>query len=325
MKTINSSRYLPLKGLLVLSLISLVGCASSGLESAYQLIEQQQSQQALVRKHEAEEWKKNTPKKREIALNTISETQLKGRYFASLAFIDAYTAEFGADAEVSVMQAEALRNTGQLEQSQKLYESLVAGSKGAFAYRGLGLLAGQQQNYTKAAEYLSAAVSLRPTDALLLSDLGFAQLRSGQLDQARISLGKAAELEPENAKVLSNLALYLLVNNQMAKADEMMSSLKLSPQVQVAVYDLAYEIQQEQAAKANTKVIEVAHGSTVKNSTQASAQIAATENSVVRNRSETSAASHSSHSSVPTPKALSSTTYSSAEAPFGFTNSRLIQ
>lgn len=322
MKGLRSFKQLPLKTVTMIVLMGLVGCASTGLESAYQLIEQQQSQQALIRQHEADEWKKNTPNQREIALNAISETQVKGRYFASLAFIDAYIAEFGRDAEIDVMQAEAFRNTGQFEQSQRLYEKLVGSTKGAFAYRGLGLLAGQRHNYIQAADYLSAAVNLRPTDALLLSDLGFAQLKSGQLAQARVSLGKAAELDPENTKVLSNLALYLLVNNQIAQAEELMSRLKMTPAVQLSIYDLAHEIQQAQATTVSPKVVELAQsGRGEEGSEYSERQVS----SVVRNLSEPKVAEQNPSPPLLRPQAASTTTYPSANTPFGFTNSRLIQ
>lgn len=61
MKGLRSFKQLPLKTVTMIVLMGLVGCASTGLESAYQLIEQQQSQQALIRQHEADEWKKTPP------------------------------------------------------------------------------------------------------------------------------------------------------------------------------------------------------------------------------------------------------------------------
>lgn len=310
----------------VVATLLLAGCASSGLESAYQLIEQQQSQQALIRQHEAQEWKKNAPNQREIALNGISEVQQQGRYFASLAFIDAYVAEFGRNPEIDVMQAEAFRNTGQLEQSQALYQQLLAGSETALAYRGLGLLAGQQQNYAQAADYLAKAVQQRPTDAMLLSDLGFAQLRSHRLAQARVSLGKAAELEPDNAKVLSNLALYLLLNDQTQQAEELMTKRRMSDQVRHAVHELAYDIQHSK--KAVAAPVMMAELKTDAQQAPASEALSrpANESGVVRNVTQAVASTHPSPSTrVTTSAQQQGEVHRATEAPFGFTNSRLIQ
>ncbi|MCQ9616986.1 tetratricopeptide repeat protein [Paenalcaligenes niemegkensis] len=315
------------KRLSVVALLALAGCSGSGMESAYQLIEQQQSQQALIRKHEADEWKKNAPNQREIALNTISEVQQQGRYFASLAFIDAYVSEFGRNAEIDVMQAEALRSTGQFEESQALYESLVAGSEAALAHRGLGLLAGQQQNYPQAARHLSKAVQLRPTDARLLSDLGFAQLRSHQLAQARVSLGKAAELDPENAKVLSNLALYLLVDGQEQRAQAVMAQLKISDGVRDAIYELAHDIQRDVALASQPVAVSGGAVSVVNQSSHESAaaphRVGSAEDvagpaAAAEAKRVVSAVSQSN----PEPIWEQS---NQAEIPFGFTNPRLIQ
>lgn len=310
------------KHVVLLALLGLAGCASSGLESAYQLIEQQQSQQALMRQHEADEWRKNAPNQREMALNAISDAQRQGRYFASLAFIDAYVAEFGSSSEVEVMQAEAYRHTGQPEKSQQLYQRLASGSEKALAYRGLGLLAGQQHRFAQAADYLSQAVQYRPTDALLLSDLGFAQLRSHQLAAARVSLGKAAELEPENNKVLSNLSLYLLLDNQPARAEQLMDRLGMNESVRTAIYSLADEIQRTPVVAlpaTEGELADVYAASTTDGSQQST---------VVRNLSNPSAvytsAPTTQHVNEPVKQEYGVAQHTSP-APFGFANSRLIQ
>jgi hypothetical protein len=82
---------------------------------------------------------------------------------------------------------------------------------------------------------LLRADALRPTDAVTLSDLGYAKLRDGDVNGARVPLMKAAELDQNNPKIVSNMVLYLLANGDQAQALAVMNQQKFTPDVRAAI------------------------------------------------------------------------------------------
>lgn len=221
----------------------LVACSTT--ESAYELVRQQQEQEAFLQSKEIEQWEKRKPSDKQMAVRMLEETQKQGRFFASLAYAEAMEKEYGADPEVMVLRAEALRQTGQLEQAAQTFNALIKTPVAGRAYQGLGLIAGSQQHFDQAAQYLKLAAQQDPTNAILQSDLAYAYLRSGQPQYARLALGKAAELAPDNPKILSNMALYLLVSQEPQRATFVMQQAGMDPATQQAVAQMAQQIGQE--------------------------------------------------------------------------------
>lgn len=215
------------------------GCQTSNVDTAMQLMQQQQQEQALAQQREDADERKRLAAKPELALSLIREAQREGRYFASLAYLDAYRQNFGDSPQVAVMRADALRMTGQIAQSESAYRALTGTDQAAAAWHGLGLLAGGRGDFDQAADYLARATRLRPTDANMLNDLGYALLRAGDPRGAHLPLGQAAELAPANAKVLGNLALLLLVEGDYAGARQVMDRAALSPRARQRVQELA--------------------------------------------------------------------------------------
>ena len=116
-----------------------------------------------------------------------------------------------------------------------VYGQLLKTPLATRGYRGLGLIAGAAGDFTRAAQEFQQAVQLAPTDAATLSDLGYARLRDGDVDGARVPLMKAAELDPTNPKIVSNVALYLLANGDQAQALAVMNQQQLAPDVRAAI------------------------------------------------------------------------------------------
>lgn len=226
-----------------LSSTLLVACSTT--DSAYELVRQQQEQEAFLQSKEIEHWEKRKPSDKQMAVRMLEETQKQGRYFASLAYAEAMEKEYGADPEVMVLRAEAQRQTGLLEQAAQTFKALVNTPVAGRAYQGLGLIAGSQQHFDQAAHYLQQAAQQDPTNAILQSDLAYAYLRSGRPQDARLALGKAAELAPDNPKILSNMALYLLVSQETQRAGFVMQQAGMDAATQQAVAQMAEQIGQE--------------------------------------------------------------------------------
>ena len=220
----------------------LTGCKTNSAESAWQLIQQQQQEQALARQKEEEADAKGRPKAPEMMLSLIAEAQRQERYFASLAYIDAYQQQFGNDARVSVLRAEALRQTGQTALSEQAYRALLGTDQAADGWHGLGLIAGSRGQFDQAAEDLARAAKLSPMDPRILGDLGYARLRAGDAAGARVPLGQAAELAPDNGKVLANLAVLLLVEGEPVRAQRLMDQAQLTEEARSQVLRMASDI-----------------------------------------------------------------------------------
>ncbi|AUA58731.1 Flp pilus assembly protein TadD, contains TPR repeats [Achromobacter spanius] len=220
----------------------LTGCKTNSAESAWQLIQQQQQEQALARQKEEEADAKARPKAPEMMLSLILEAQRQERYFASLAYIDAYQQQFGNDARVAVLRAEALRQTGQTALSEQAYRALLGTDQAADGWHGLGLIAGSRGQFDQAADDLARAAKLSPMDPRILGDLGYARLRAGDAAGARVPLGQAAELAPDNGKVLANLAVLLLVEGEPVRAQRLMDQAQLTEEARSQVLRMASDI-----------------------------------------------------------------------------------
>jgi Flp pilus assembly protein TadD len=175
-------------------------------------------------------------------LKLIEQMQKEDLWFASLAHIDALEQRWGVSPESTRTRAEALRQTGQAVLAEAAYKRLLGTSMESAGYRGLGLLAGTRGNYAGAVQLLAQAQRRTPTDALLLSDLGYAHLRAGQFEEARLPLMQALQLRPDSTQAQANLALYLEVTNQKDRATALMDANRMPETTRLAVREAALQI-----------------------------------------------------------------------------------
>ncbi|WP_150558617.1 tetratricopeptide repeat protein [Pandoraea bronchicola] len=230
----------------VLCAATLAGCGGPriggyGAPSAAALMQAQQNDE--------EKAKAAKPDTRELYLSMIRQMQEQGSYFASLAHIDQFRIQYGASPDIDILRADALRETGQPDAAEQAYRTLLSGNEAAAAWHGIGLVAAQRKDYAAAAQALREAVSRAPTEAFYLSDLGFALLNNGDAGAARVPLAQAAELRPDSRKVLSNLAVYLVVTGERSRADDMMTRAKMPQATREAIDKLAADISSQVKAR----------------------------------------------------------------------------
>ena len=171
----------------------------------------------------------------DVYLDLIRRMQSEGLYYASLAHIDAFEKQYGVKSDTILMRADALRMTDQPQAAADAYTKLLQTPLASRGYRGLGLIAGAAGDFTQATQQLLEAARLAPTDALTLSDLGYARLCEGDVNGARVPLMKAAELDRSNPKIISNVALYLLADGDNKRASALMDQQKFAPDVRAAI------------------------------------------------------------------------------------------
>ncbi|MCS3391344.1 pilus assembly protein [Burkholderia thailandensis] len=217
--------------------LSLAACGSFK-ESGYGI--GAQAERAALMQAAAD--KNATPDTPGMYLGLIGRMQSQGLYYASLAHIDAYEKQYGVSPDTILLRADALRATDQPAASTVAYKQLLGTPLAARGYRGLGLLAGASGDFDAASQALAQASALAPTDSLTLSDLAYARMRGGDIGGARVPLMKAAELDQNNPKILSNLALFLLATGQTRDALGLMNQLKLAPAVRAEIRNDATKI-----------------------------------------------------------------------------------
>ena len=255
MKSIAIENRLPAVVLmLVCSILAGLGGCASKMESGYGVGIQAEREAALQQSQQ----KQDAPDTPGMYLALIDRMQSQGLFYASLAHIDAYEKQYGSTPDTTLLRADALRQTGQAQAGADAYTKLLNTPLAARGYRGLGLLAGAAGEFAKASEDFDAATRLQPTDALTLSDLGYARLRLGDVAGARVPLMKAAELAQDNPKILSNVALFLLADGQAAAAQGLIAQQKFSPEVQQAIRADAQRIAAAAAQRSQAQVAKVA-------------------------------------------------------------------
>ncbi|HWT18565.1 MAG TPA: hypothetical protein VN280_06585 [Variovorax sp.] len=229
---------IPARVLPCLIAFAIVGCAASKDQYAASA----DAQRRMSAEAAAETKASTSVDTKETYLKLVEQMQRESLWFASLAHIDALEQRWGISPESTRLRADALRQTGQASPSEAAYKRLMSTPLEGAGYRGLGLLAGARGNYPEAVQLLKQAQRHAPTDALLLSDLGYAQLRAGATDEARLPLMQALQLRPDSAQAQANLALYLEFTNQHEQATAMMDANRMSPAARAAIKEAAEQL-----------------------------------------------------------------------------------
>lgn len=172
-------------------------------------------------------------------LRVITQMQKEGLWFASLAHIDALESQWKVSAHSRLLRADALRHTGNKDLSAALYRQLLDGQYASSAWHGLGLIAAADGNFDEAVTRFQMAQKKSPTNAQILNDLGFALLHTGRAAQAGLPLKQAAQLDAKNARIQSNLALYLVMFGSTEEALAWMNQSAMSKEQRVKVLERA--------------------------------------------------------------------------------------
>jgi len=217
---------------------ALVGCATSKDQYAASA----DAQQRMAAETTAETKASTSIDTKETYLKLVEQMQRENLWFASLAHIDALEQRWGISPESTRLRADALRQTGQAAQSETAYKRLMGTPLEGAGYRGLGLLAGARGNYPEAVRLLKQAQRHTPTDAVLLSDLGYAHLRAGSTGEARLPLMQALQLRPDSVQAQANLALYLELTDQQEQATAMMDANRMPTAARSAIREAAQQL-----------------------------------------------------------------------------------
>jgi tetratricopeptide (TPR) repeat protein len=166
---------------------------------------------------------------REVYADLIRSMLDQGQYYAALAHVQQRRAAGGGNAdELRYLEAEARRGLGQIAAADGLYQGLLRGRLAGQAYHGLGLLhAGS--DLPRAIAYLREAARVRPTDADVRNDLGYALLRARRYRESLHELATAIELAPQGDKARNNLLLLMMVQGDNAAVERIVRESAVAP------------------------------------------------------------------------------------------------
>lgn len=157
----------------------------------------------------------------------IEQLLREGKPYAALAQLDALAAQGTHPPQVDLARADALRRIDRLPQAETLYRGLLTGCQQGRAWHGLGLLQAQRGQQADSLVSLERARDLQPTDAKVRNDLGYALLLAQRFDDARFEFLTVLELVPGDARAARNLVLLTLFEGRGDKARELAASLGL--------------------------------------------------------------------------------------------------
>lgn len=149
-------------------------------------------------------------------LALIQQMLNEGKPHAAIAHLDA--SKLKSD-QAQLLRANGLRLTGRTSAAQAIYKALLNSCVSGHAYRGLGLIASQEDALEASLNYLKAATAALPTEHTIRNDYGYALMQSGQHALALHEFLTALELAPEYRHAAHNLILLLFQEGDTVKAE----------------------------------------------------------------------------------------------------------
>lgn len=155
---------------------------------------------------------------KQLHTDLVREMIAQGRHYAALAHIEELQKTGGPREELLLLHAQVLAKLDRKDQAEQEYKQLLGSPFEGEARHGLGLLYASK-NFRQSLQYLREAVRLRPTDAGIRNDYGYALLTGGHYPQARLQLATAYELDSGFDKYRNNYVLALLLFKDEAEVD----------------------------------------------------------------------------------------------------------
>lgn len=121
-----------------------------------------------------------------------------------------------------VQKAFAFHQKGDLMSAATIYFEVLKLDPDNFdALHLLGLVAGQNKDHASSIEYFSRAITVKPNDAAVYSNLGLTLHDLGKNDEALVCLNKSLELKKDNEEALYNKAVITAAIGMLREAVEL--------------------------------------------------------------------------------------------------------
>jgi len=166
---------------------------------------------------------------RKLHTDLIREMIGQERLYAAYAHLQAQERSFGDNLELKLLRAEIQRKLGRSIEAEADYKKLLDTPYEGYARHGLGLIYAKN-NIVLGTKFLREAVELRPTDANMRNDLGYALMRQNKYTEARLHLATAFQLDSGSSLSRNNYMLILLLEGDQAEAARVARQTQIPPQ-----------------------------------------------------------------------------------------------
>lgn len=167
---------------------------------------------------------------RTLYLALIRQARLDGKPRAALAYLDDFDRRHPGDREAQVLRVNCLLDLGQTDGAEAALARVPASDRSGEALAVRGHVLAARARWPEAAQAYAAAQGASPADPFIGNALGYAQLRSGQTEQAIETLRRALDLAPDAAQghglVRNNLALALTAAGRPNEAAVLLASVR---------------------------------------------------------------------------------------------------
>jgi Flp pilus assembly protein TadD len=167
---------------------------------------------------------------RTLYLVLIRQARLDGKPRAALAYLDDFDRQHPGDREAKVLRVNCLLDLGQVAAAEAALAQIPNAGRSADALAVRGHVLAAQGRWSDAAGAYAAAQAASPADPFIGNALGYAQLRSGQAEQAVETLKRALDLAPDaahgQAVARNNLALALTAAGRSAEAAALLAKIR---------------------------------------------------------------------------------------------------
>lgn len=191
---------------------------------------------------------------RRLHTDLIQEMIEQDRLYAGLAHLEAQEKEFGSSRELRLLRAEILRKLGRTAEAETLYEGLLNTEYAGRAQHGLGLIYAPR-NLELGTRYLRRAVESRPTDARIRNDLGYALMRQGELEEARLHLATAFQLDNGAELSRNNYILLLLLEGREAEARRVATKAAVPETLMADLREQARTLEERAASRPSSPLV----------------------------------------------------------------------
>lgn len=213
-------------------LLGLSGCTTAGGQGGFQLLNRARGP--------AENQKLHTD---------LIEAMIKqDKLYAALAHVQSQEKTFGSKPKLRLLRANILRKLNKSGQAEKMYRQLIDGQFAGYAEHGLGLIYAQA-NLNRAMPYLERAVELRPTNARFRNDYGYALMKQGKFDAARLQLATAFQLDDKSELSRNNYVELLLIEGNVRAAHHVAKTNGIDADTLVKLREQARQLQESAAAQ----------------------------------------------------------------------------
>ncbi len=185
-------------------------------------------------------------------LDLVQKMVDQGQYYAALSHLDQFE-KTATSPQTIYLRAESLRRSGQTDEAEKKYRSLLGGCMAGYGLHGLGLLAVAAGQLDQAKDFLDRSIREHPVDAGVHNDLGMVLLMSGQHDKARQEFLTASQLDKSNPLPHENLIVLLLLEKQEAEARQLATQWRLDEKTMERLVQQAHRLEQGNDNKAKTQ------------------------------------------------------------------------